>query len=190
MRHPIPEDIGDYLKVDSASSTGLRWLKTVNSRAKEGEEAGCKWIVPGRERENYSVRFRNTLYLNARIIFFLETGIDPKNLEVDHKNRISICNDKNNLRLATRSENQRNKNIQKNNTSGYKGVCWDKIRNKWKSAIHVNGKIINLGRFFTKEEAAIAYNEAAVKYFGEFAYLNVIPHKYCHQPEQRPNPPA
>jgi hypothetical protein len=187
MRHPIPKDIGDYLKVDPTSSTGLRWLKTVNPRAKKGEEAGCKWTVPGRDRQNYSVRFKNTLYLNARIILFLETGTDPQDLDVDHKNRVSICNDKENLRLATRAENQRNKNIQKNNTSGYKGVCWDKARNKWKSGIHVNGKLINLGRFYTKEEAALSYNEAALKYFGEFAYLNVIPHKSNHQLEPHPN---
>ena len=187
MRHPIPEDIGDYLKIDSTSSTGLRWLKTVNPRAKEGDEAGCKWTVPGRKRQTYSVRFRNILYVNSRIIFYLKTRLDPGNLDVDHINRVSTCNSKNNLRLATRSDNQRNKKIQRNNTSGYKGVCWDKARNKWKSGIHVNGKIINLGRFDTKEEAARVYNEAALKYFGEFAYLNVIPHKHLHSPEPHPS---
>jgi hypothetical protein len=69
------------------------------------------------------------------------------------------------------------KNYKKNNTSGFKGVTWDKSRSKWKAHIHIERKIKNLGRFDSPEEAAIAYNEAALKYFGEFAFLNTIPHK-------------
>jgi hypothetical protein len=187
MRHRIPEDIGDYLQVDPTSKTGLRWKKTVNPRAKEGDEAGCIWTVPGRNKKNYSVRFRKILYLTSRVIFFLEKNQDPKNLDIDHKNIISTDNNIENLRLATRAQNQRNKKIQKNNASGYKGVCWDKTRQKWKASIHLNGKIINLGRFLTKEKAALAYNEAAKKYFGEFAYLNVIPHTHCRFPELHPS---
>lgn len=187
MRHGIPEDIGEYLQVDPSSKTGLRWIRTVNGRAKMGDEAGCKWKVSDRNRENYSVRFRNILYLNSRVIFFLNSGKDPEHLDVDHANRNSTDNKAVNLRLATVNQNQRNKKIQKNNTSGYKGVCWDKNRQKWKTHIHVDGKIINLGRFDTKEKAAIAYNEAALKYFGEFAYLNFIPHTHSHPQEPRPS---
>ena len=138
MRHGIPEDIGEYLQVDPSSKTGLRWIRTVNGRAKMGDEAGCKWKVSDRNRENYSVRFRNILYLNSRVIFFLNSGKDPEHLDVDHANRNSTDNKAVNLRLATVNQNQRNKKIQKNNTSGYKGVCWDKNRQKWKTHIPVH----------------------------------------------------
>lgn len=60
-----------------------------------------------------------------------------------------------------------------NNTSGYKGVSRD--RGRWRAYIRVNYKQIHLGNFRTKEEAARRYNEAALKYFGEFAELNEIP---------------
>jgi hypothetical protein len=62
-------------------------------------------------------------------------------------------------------------------TSDYVGVCWDKSRNKWIASINVRYKSIHLGRFKIEEEAARAYNEAALKYFGESANLNIIEKK-------------
>ena len=60
------------------------------------------------------------------------------------------------------------------NKSGYKGAYWHESKGKWISDIKVEGKKIHLGAFDTKEEAALAYNEGAIKYFGEFARLNVV----------------
>jgi hypothetical protein len=65
-----------------------------------------------------------------------------------------------------------NKRIQINNKSGYKGVCWDKLRKKWKVTISLNDKTINLGRFDDITEAAKTYDEKAKELFGEFANLN------------------
>jgi hypothetical protein len=77
--------------------------------------------------------------------------------------------------VATLIENNRNKGKTKSKcTSKYKGVCFDKQTSKWVSHIRVNGKTIKLGRYLIEEEAAQAYNEAAIKYFGEFARLNVL----------------
>lgn len=60
----------------------------------------------------------------------------------------------------------------RNNTSGLRGVTWDKTNKKWCAQLHAGGKKIHLKRWTTKEEAAKAYNEAALKYFGPNAYQN------------------
>lgn len=93
---------------------------------------------------------------------------------VDHINRNPLDNRLSNLRPATRSENAINRGKTKANTSGYKGVALNKQTGKYKAAIRVNYELIHLGTYKTKEDAALAYNKAALKYFGEFAYLNVI----------------
>lgn len=56
----------------------------------------------------------------------------------------------------------------------YKGVSYVKKRDKWKSQITADYKVYFLGEFLTEVEAALAYNAAAIKHFGEFAYLNEI----------------
>lgn len=91
---------------------------------------------------------------------------------VDHINGNGLDNRRANLRPATHAQNQRNKGLQSNNTSGFKGVCWDAPRGRWHAKICLNGRTIFLGRFDEAEEAARAYDAAAVRYFGEFARLN------------------
>jgi hypothetical protein len=90
---------------------------------------------------------------------------------VDHINGNTLDNRKENLRICSTAENSRNSRRGKNNTSGYKGVCWDKENGKWYSSIMVDRKHINLGRYKTKREAYAAYCEAALKLHGEFARL-------------------
>jgi hypothetical protein len=58
-----------------------------------------------------------------------------------------------------------------NNTSGYRGVTW--FQNKWRASIKINSRRIFLGYFISKEDAARAYDRAALEYFGEFAVLNL-----------------
>lgn len=115
---------------------------------------------------------------------YVKTKVDGKtirlhnlltgNIEVDHKDRNKLNNRKENLRKCSHLENCRNRDILPNNTSGYKGVHWSKRNKKWVSGITLNGKLIYLGLFINKEDAAKAYNEAAIKYSGEFAVLNTI----------------
>ncbi len=95
---------------------------------------------------------------------------------VDHRNRITIDNRKQNLRRCNRSGNGANSVLLRvNNTSGYKGVSFDRRRGRWKGQIRVDWRNLWLGYFDTKEQAAIAYNAAAIHHFGEFATLNSVP---------------
>lgn len=93
-------------------------------------------------------------------------------LEVDHIDGNPLNNQKTNLRLVTHSQNQKNFKKFKNNTSGFKGVCWHKQKGKWRASIHCDGKQYFLGLFTSKVEAAHAYDIAAKRLFGEFSNLN------------------
>jgi hypothetical protein len=98
----------------------------------------------------------------------------PKNMELDHINQNGLDNRLKNLRVATRSQNRANVSRRKDNSSGHKGVSKTTYGNKWRAYICVNKKITHLGTFNSKEQAAKAYNEAAVKVWGDFAWLNEI----------------
>ena len=77
-----------------------------------------------------------------------------------------------NLRVASSSQNGMNQRIARNNTSGYKGVSWEKKANKWRATIVSCGRTKYLGYFPTAEAAALAYDKAAKELHGEFAELN------------------
>lgn len=99
----------------------------------------------------------------------------PEGLETDHINGHKLDNRRTNLRVVNHTENNRYRPIQKNNTSGYKGVAWNRTLKYWVAYIKVDQKRLHLGYFNNKEEAAIAYNKSAKKYHGKFAILNKIP---------------
>lgn len=90
---------------------------------------------------------------------------DRYKIEVDHINRNRLDNRKSNLRIITRTENTMNKSDYKNNTSGVKGVKWNKKLNKWQVQISYKGKRIHLGVFSDLEEAKKVRLEAEKKYF-------------------------
>jgi hypothetical protein len=95
----------------------------------------------------------------------------------DHKDLDKLNNQRENLRRCTKKDNNRNRGLLINNKSGFAGVYFSNEkwrRQKWVAEIHVNDKKINLGRFYNRTEAIEAYNQAALKYFGEFARLNKI----------------
>lgn len=103
----------------------------------------------------------------------------PKNMMVDHINGNGLDNRKENLRICTRSENLMNSNKPKDaKSSKYKGVNYQKLtpghKKVWRAEIRLNKKSIFLGCFELEKDAAKTYNEAAIKYFGQFAKLNGI----------------
>jgi hypothetical protein len=93
----------------------------------------------------------------------------PDNMEVDHIDGDGLNNRRSNLRLATHTDNMRNRRTQKNNQSGIKGVS--RSRRSWIAQIRVNGKNRYLGTFPTAESAHAAYAAAAKELHGKFARL-------------------
>ena|ERR1035437_5844174 len=106
-----------------------------------------------------------SIYLHRLILNF------PKQ-SMDHIDNNKLNCQKSNLRLCTQKQNARNQSIKSSNTSGYKGVSWSKTMNKWEARINPDYKAMVLGYFNNKVSAAIAYDEAAKKHFGEFARTN------------------
>jgi len=82
------------------------------------------------------------------------------------KSNLIVCTLKERQRLLPKKRSQ--------TTSMYRGVSFSRATGKWRAAIEVNGKALNLGLFTHENAAARAYNEAARKYFGEIAYQNPV----------------
>lgn len=95
---------------------------------------------------------------------------------LDHKDGNGLNNTRGNLRPANQSQNSANRRVHKNNKSGFKGVrrIRSSINNPWAASVKYNGKQFHLGLFPTKEDAALAYDIAAVSVFGEFARTNIL----------------
>ena len=94
---------------------------------------------------------------------------------VDHIDRNPFNNCKDNLRICTVHQNTFNRAKYRGNpTSKYKGVSWNAKHKRWYAFIRFNGKRIYLGNFEVEANAARAYNDAAMQFFKEFAYLNQI----------------
>lgn len=94
-------------------------------------------------------------------------------LDIDHINGDRLDNRRQNLRYASRSQNNANRHAI-TSSSGFKGVCWRPIPRRWKAYIKVNRKQIHLGYYSTPEEAAQAYNQAALQHYGAYAHLNEV----------------
>lgn len=101
-------------------------------------------------------------------------GLTHRSVLVDHVDGNKLDNTRANLRLSTKSTNGCNRGPTRKNKSGYKGVYKHPQCNRWQSTIRVKGKTRYLGLFKKPQEAALAYNKAALQHFGEYALLNDV----------------
>lgn len=103
----------------------------------------------------------------------------PKRMTVDHANGNTLDNRRENLRIASQSQNNSNKNAPNvPKTSKYKGVFWSKDNHHWKAMATLDGKTYGAGSYTDEVHAAMAYNALALRIHGEFAKLNGIPSEY------------
>jgi len=117
-------------------------------------------------RDDYSTGKKITILMH-RLILNL-----PKGIDVDHKDGNTLNNQDDNLRPDPEKRNQQNARIRSDNTSGYKGVYWNKLANKWQAYVNFKGKRYNLGYFTIKENAKKARDNKALELHGEFSKLN------------------
>lgn len=117
-----------------------------------------------------SIVIDREFYLAHRLAWLYVHGEWPTE-QIDHINLDKKDNRIANLRLATNAQNHANKPLQSNNTSGVKGVVWDKARSKWIAQIKVGGKNIHCGRYVDFDEACAVRAEAMQQYHGEFARM-------------------
>lgn len=111
----------------------------------------------------------HTIYMHRLI-----TGA-PAGICVDHANGDTLDNRTPNLRLCTKQQNVQNMKRPRTNTTGYKGVTFYESTGKWVARIRQPDGHLYLGSFSSPERAALAYNEAATRFHGEFARLNLLP---------------
>ena len=152
----LPLSQGKFTKVDKEDFELLnqwKWSLTSNGYAKRVERKN------GKQAQIYLHRFITNC---------------PKDKDIDHINRHKLDNRKSNLRQCVPQQDAGN--MKHHGMYKYKGVTLSggKRKKKWAAQISIKRKNIHLGRFYTQEEAALAYNEAALKYFKEFARLNLL----------------
>lgn len=183
---PIPKQLPPLLELqqvlDYNQNTGkFTWLVS-RGGTRAGQTAG-KVLLNGYRH----IRFRGESWYAHRLAWLFARGEDPTWLTIDHKDGDKDNNAISNLRLADETSQRGNVGLRSDNTSGIRGVCFDKSRNKWMARLTKKGVVKNLGRFDTKKEAKAAYEKAATAYFKEFyngkpSGVSLVPVGLCVQP--------
>lgn len=159
MAKLIPLTQGKFAVVDDAD---FEWL------------SGWKWHTVRKGRTHRAAR-NIRVKGKAEIVYMHRMILNPPpGMESDHVNGDGFDNRRANLRVCTHTQNCQNRPKRRGCSSKYTGVCWDKYHHKWRSRICVKGRLKHLGYFSDEKKAAVAYNIAASKHFGDFARPNQV----------------
>jgi hypothetical protein len=155
------DELRRYMTYDPETGVFVR-----TGLVKTSKRAGS--VVGRIDQKGYRVTMiRYHYYLLHRVAWLFHYGQWPP-ADIDHINGDRADNRISNLRLATRKENSRNRKLHYTNTSGFRGVTWDRSKMRWKAKITVNGKSRTLGNYVDIADAAAAYEKAAAVHYGEF----------------------
>lgn len=177
----------EYVKEIFHYSEGFLYWKAHKKILKNGTKSS-KIFKTNKGVLRRSIFFKSNSFYESRLIFFYHYGYFPE--IVDHKDLDTLNNKIENLRAADKFKNAHNRGSNKNVSSKYKGVYSTVQKTyrfvkesserkvymyyRWSAQISYDNKQIHIGQFKTENEAALAYNKAAVKYHKEFANLNII----------------
>jgi len=162
-------------KLSPEYPTGLSVKYQFNNRCKPEQQAGSYNV-----KENRSfIQIEGKNYRCSRIVYYLATGIDPGMYEVDHIDQNGSNNSIQNLRLANRSQNAANMKLKSSNTTGFKGVSWQKSRGLFRCTITLNGKSKQLGNHICPIRLAYQYNIVAKEHYKDFAVINELSKLGC-----------
>ena len=172
--------IQSVVKIDASSPSGLTWLTRTNvTNVTNAWNTRCANKKAGNKHINKENGYQSwQIYITyngkpknlrcSRVIFLLQNGYLNTCKEVDHIDGNSLNNNPLNLRESNRFQNSYNSKISKINTSGHKGVYWNKENDKWKVKICKNGKQYFFGYYVNKDDAIKVAIKARKKLHGTF----------------------
>lgn len=151
----------------------LKWKISTSTKIHIGDEVGS--LCSRKNHTSYlRLSYNSYRYYVHRIMYQIYYQLDelPSNFQIDHIDGNGLNNSKDNLRLATPSDNRKNTQKSIRNKSGYKGVSWHNRDKKWRSQIGYNGIHFYIGSYNNPILAAIEYDKKAIELFGEYACIN------------------
>ena len=162
---PLPSFVREIMSYDS--KTGFLYWKHRKDMPKSWNIRFANKKIKTNSSSCVGILYKGQRFhvLYHRVVWCHYYGKWPEsNLVIDHKNGDYYDNSIKNLRLVTPTENNKNRSIPKNNTSGHIGIRWSKKASKWEAMIGANGQQVFLGYFKKKEDAIKARKEAEKKY--------------------------
>lgn len=176
-------DKGDYFEVTvnnsdfiyKVDSEDVEWMKHYTWFSDKGRGLDYPYLVAKKridsdEYKRITIKFHIEIMQNKISEFKDKNPEYKKRIIIDHINGDITDNRKDNLRVRTQSENNMNKKIQSNNTSGFVGVVWHSKQKMWNASITVRGEVLELGSYYYLRNALRARIEAEGEYFGEHAF--------------------